>query len=564
MGIKQRAINSQLGVEITSIVTTKKNTAVTKKEVMVFDMNNLQQYKEDFSKLVDENIISGVYESDSWSGIGDKYVRRFEFKEFEYNKPIYEALKAFCVTQLYHNRTSIDTVKNYFSQVKKVIKITKNFDVNYITRLDDILDEYNESTVKELLAGVVHYLLLNPVNDAKEYLETLSFREEWNSSASTPRTLPPATSIIAFSNVIEDYFKKATENQKVRFYPIYIWWRITSIIPMRPTEFLRIKRDCLDAKDGYSMQITRKKKKPNPLSKKAQVPFCDTFNITKEINDLICDYIDKAGISDETFLFPLTVYSRYSKWEKSVLNISTHKDRFNYNHLKNLLSQFYTEVVSEQYDIVNSVDELTEDNQQSIVKLKLGDTRHLAFCSLMLQGFNPLTIASLGGHRSLDSQMNYHRHLDSYIDCQVYLLKQLIKRDVTAIGFDSNAKTSRELALVSYNDMEAVRDIEEGLCCSTDFPNECTSVRCVRCSKFKLDMSRITDNLRAELTTAYNDIDEEVKSKLAFIQRYYSTGIEELSSNVNDNELKKDAVMLRKAIEEKARIIAMQEKIKEV
>lgn len=77
-------------------------------------------------------------------------------------------------------------------------------------------------------------------------------------------------------------------------------------------------------------------------------------------------------------------------------------------------------------------------------------------------------------------------------------------------------------------------------------------------------MSRITDNLRAELTTAYNDIDEEVKSKLAFVQRYYSAGIEELSSNVNDNELKKDAVMLRKAVEEKARIIAMQEKIKEV
>lgn len=77
-------------------------------------------------------------------------------------------------------------------------------------------------------------------------------------------------------------------------------------------------------------------------------------------------------------------------------------------------------------------------------------------------------------------------------------------------------------------------------------------------------MSRITDNLRAELTTAYSEIDEEVKSKLAFVQRYYSVGIEELSSNVNDNELKKDAVMLRKAVEEKARIIAMQEKIKEV
>ena len=77
-------------------------------------------------------------------------------------------------------------------------------------------------------------------------------------------------------------------------------------------------------------------------------------------------------------------------------------------------------------------------------------------------------------------------------------------------------------------------------------------------------MSRITDNLRAELTTAYSEIDEEVKSKLAFVQRYYSVGIEELSSNVNDNELKKDALMLRKAVEEKARIIAMQEKIKEV
>jgi hypothetical protein len=565
MGIKQRAEDNLLGIEILNILNAKGNTVVGKKEVVVFNINDKQSYEESFLNLVKEGIITGDYSSNTWKGMGNKYLRTLEFSEFEYNRSIYEALKAFVVTQLYHKRISLDTVTSRLNCIKTSIALTQNFNIDYILELDNFLESLAEVTAKEYIMATVYYLLFNPGDAVKEYLEMLSSREEWDVTIN-PRELPNAESIIIFSNIIEEYMQTASPENKVKYYPIYLWWRITSVIPMRPTEFLKIKRDCLTPtkNGGFRMHITRAKKKPNPFSKKINIPFCDSFDITHEINDLITDYIELAGIENEEYLLPLSVYSRYSKYPSMVEEKSTLKNRFNYRHLGNLLNRFYNEIVKEQYTVVRSQEEITEDNQQAIVKLKLGDTRHLAFCSLMIQGFNPLTIASLGGHRNLDSQMNYHQHLDSYMECHTYLLKKLIKNNVTATGFDGNIKTSREVALLGYNDEKAVRKIKFGWCCSTNFPEECSSVRCVRCSHFKLDADSLNEAVGRELNIAALEIEEEVKSKLGFIKRYYSGKLEELVSGENNKEMKKDAVALRKSIEEQARISVMKERLNEV
>lgn len=44
---------------------------------------------------------------------------------------------------------------------------------------------------------------------------------------------------------------------------------------------------------------------------------------------------------------------------------------------------------------------------------------------MRLQGFNPLTIARIGGHKNLNTQQHYYNHLKEYADSYVYALTKL-------------------------------------------------------------------------------------------------------------------------------------------
>lgn len=569
MGIRQTIKEGNLGVPITQIISESNGVAITKTENVIFSLDNINEYKEAFNKLLEEEILfSGKYEDNKWCGLGDKYRKTLDFTDFDYNKLIYESLKFYCLVLLYHYKISLDTVTTYLRNVKTLINASHQFDINYIQELDKIFDKFAEATNTELLISGTYYLAMNPINDAKDYIEYFKSRDEW-ARTTNPREIPSIASIIAFSNAIEDYMQTADLLDKVKFYPVYLWWRITSIIPMRATEFLEIKRDCLDDNNDEGkiyFKLNRKKQKPNPLSKRKVVPICDTVEINKELYNIIKDYIDSAEIAEnEEYLFPLNIYSKFimDRARNAVESNSVFKNRMGYTHMRTLLSKFYDEVIKKDYDVVSEEAEIVEENQQAIVKLKLGDTRHLAFCSMMLQGFNPLTIASIGGHRSLDSQMNYHAHLDSYIDCKAYMLSKLIKKSLN-IKIDSRMKTSRELAIKSFNDKQVVHKVKYGWCCSTNFPNDCTNIRCSKCSYFKLDYENITEDARKEVISSLKEVEEDVKTKIGFVKRYYSVNQAELESGFNDSDLKKDAVALEKAVRRKARIMAMNDKIREI
>ncbi|MGR5979261.1 hypothetical protein ACT7DJ_17430 [Bacillus cereus] len=46
----------------------------------------------------------------------------------------------------------------------------------------------------------------------------------------------------------------------------------------------------------------------------------------------------------------------------------------------------------------------------------------MAFCNMMLQGFNMLSIARIGGHKTLRQQLHYHAHLDHLAESAVHIL----------------------------------------------------------------------------------------------------------------------------------------------
>lgn len=582
MGIRKRALNSKEGLRIKEVEEINDNNVLVKIKGLIFDKKEIPKYKKHFEELKKEGILLGGYnyEDKIWRGLGIHHHKTFDFGDYEYNDKIYQSLKAYVVVRLYHNRESLENVSSALNNLKKVLKQTKIFDIKELNDFSDYMEARHDSTKASLVTDILSYLLFNPVKYKKEFSEVV-LNSDVNQSK-IPRRIPPIMSIIAFSEEIEKFFANVNNEEKIKYYPVYLWWKITSIIPLRPNEFIKIKRSCTEIENNkYFLKLPRSKQEPNPYSKKIVVPTCDKVEINKELYDLISEYILISKIDNEEYLIPLSIYTRFKEKEGTAYGLSIFKDRIGYLHMRELLNDFQDNIIGLNYKIIDKEEyygelEDIESNEEEppkeqeklktsantlsaneIVRMTLGDTRHFAFCSLMLQGFNPLTIASIGGHKKLDSQMNYHRHLDVYLDCYTYILKNSIKHNINTQNANEYGKTSREISLMKFDKREPVRAVEGGFCCSKNFPKECVSIRCTRCSKYKVDFNNFTEYTKTALKETIEEINQEMNAKIAFIKRYHSSSIKDLEYSNNEKELKKDADSLRKMANQKARLEAI-------
>src|SRR5699024_7338758 len=233
--------------------------------------------------------------------------------------------------------------------------------------------------------------------------------------------------ILLFSYYLENYFldiennecfdETETLNKKILYYPILIWWNLTTIIPIRSTEFCIIKRNCLsEESDKYFITITRIK---TPLDQK--------FEINESVYQLLNNYIahtEDYGESETLISYRSLVYvdnTERRRLQKKDLN------SFNKNNLDKLLNRFYKEVLNEYYQI----------NIPKNQKLSPNDTRHIAFVSLMMQGISPIEVAHLGGHKTIAAQYHYSFHKEYWIDNEVF---KLIKNYTSISKFDNSIR----------------------------------------------------------------------------------------------------------------------------
>lgn len=235
------------------------------------------------------------------------------------------------------------------------------------------------------------------------------------------RSLPSNKDILAFEYYLKRFFSEEKEQSIVNYYrPLLLWWEITTVIPMRPSEFaFKLKRDCLvNNNREYYLKIDRVKIRKAKRTV-GRIPILNKIGITKEIYDLISEYIELTSFDSNTKT--LISYEAMIKFRKDYLNskdtkynlrnFSENKGDTTSNTLKNLaslLNSFYKVVIEGFYSDNTISDYLTP-----------GDTRHLAFSSLVLQGLNPIEIAMLGGHTTLSTQDSYTGHVNYYVDSEI-------------------------------------------------------------------------------------------------------------------------------------------------
>lgn len=368
-----------------------------------------------------------TFNSNNWILLNENdqgyHILDFNFSANTVNSDDIVLMKCWITSKLM-DEASVITLKKQFSFIKKVIETTNNFDSSIINDssgnvLMNILESANVSNI----SGLKEYLyFLDDIGHADEcLLDIIKVLDDVDLSVeSNSRRIPYSKDILAFKYYLTRFFKEDNPDVLKKFYmPILLWWKITMVIPMRPTEFTyKLKRDCLLERDGkHYLKIDRVKIK-DKSNKVGKIPVLDKIQITKEIFDLVSKYIEITKFDSETKTLISYNAIKFFEKESSELDLDVKvlwngimkgdTTAFNRVGLQRLLDSFYTVVINGIYK-----DEGISE------QLNVGDTRHLAFSSLVIQGLTPIEIAMLGGHRHLHSQDSYTGHIEYYIDSEI-------------------------------------------------------------------------------------------------------------------------------------------------
>lgn len=318
------------------------------------------------------------------------------------------------------NSYSLYTITTAFSIVKSALKITNGFTEEAIDEFELWIGELNSSYKSNTLSAL--YNFLDFYNDFQYYNEYLSVLSNFSYSAPNVRTIPSVKDCLNFAWVLEDFYRNTTPDRAeyLLFFPVLIWWKLTTIIPIRSLEFINIRRDSFKEENGeYFISLPRIKEN------KSRVQVIDTFQLDKKTGALIKEYIE---LSDENgYSESLLSYASYKKNSQNT-RLKKEPERFNISILHSLIDRFYKEVISKE-PYLFTIQEYTENKcldpkikYDIYKKLNPNDTRHLAFLFLMMQGLHPIEIARLGGHNNIYTQRHYMSHESFFLDSEVIKL----------------------------------------------------------------------------------------------------------------------------------------------
>jgi hypothetical protein len=471
------------------------------KEKVFFNEDDIKRYIDIFCELRDDGfIIASSYKDVMWL-LPCKATNEYIPLKFEIDlyKEIKQALKIYSLILIAKGK-SARWIRNVVDILKKAVLETNGF--KQTLRLETFLSSEDKSylAARTILSFTDFYTTFN-INEIRTICEGVQSEIRRN------RELPPFLDIFIFDEIINDYFKKTSVEDHIPYKPIQLWWALTNIIPMRPSDFLKLKSDCIwmDKKGLYWITLSRSKKAKQSVR---DSPPLQTIQINKEIFDLISNFklsLFQIGIESD-FLLPQSFYKivNFSKYKRT-RNVV--EDRWTREQFASILKHFHTKIVKGLYQ---------EDYSMEILP---SHTRHLAIINLFLQGFNMLSIAKMSGHDELNSQSNYYSHAENFVDSFVYhLVKSGLSDRVGSKMGDGLIGWRRETIdrgkRYSYEEAkERFLKVDYGFCKDKDdFPNNCGE-DCRPCSFFIFKPSINEYDKGIKWLESYSkDIGTEIKS----------------------------------------------------
>ncbi|OBA06006.1 hypothetical protein A9P44_03550 [Paenibacillus polymyxa] len=472
-----------------------------------FKTEDVPTYEGIYQKLKNQNIVkSGEFFETTWimynhPGQSKEFVT-FKF-DLELHKEFNLALKCYIV-QLINTGHSLSYLKSLQINIRQAFLDSLGFKPSFRKQYEDLLMVTSHRKKEQLIVSNLMFADFYSNHWNRDY-------ERMFRSISLPerriRTLPNYESIIKFDDILLGFMSNCDSYEKKKYMPVLLWWRITKIIPLRPAEFLSIKANCLSSHDGkFTITIPREKQKGN-----GDIEITNTLQITKEIYDLIDEYLLlQSEIEKSEYLLAYMPYNLFipKPIRKAAKNKRNRTDKMDNSQMQELLHDFYEEVVGKKFGYPN------------IERVRLGDTRHFAFCNMMLQGYNALTIARIGGHLHLKSQLSYSRHLDYFAEARVRILSETIKRNRDQNLGDTILSSTNGLIIKSKIRKGEISSIaiQGGFCKDNSFPINCID-DCIFCTHFQLDLTNKSDVIDS-LKLKSSKFSQNIRAQIETMQRF--------------------------------------------
>lgn len=510
-----------------------------------------------FTQMFDEFKKTGVIINDRFEDtiwlLADKDKRITKISFNIYSLPIYkESLRYYVLLEL-RQENSLKTIQGKIQFIKQAILVTKGFeDSQCYSQLESFLNNKSASVIFKYATSLAKYLLFIGYEEQDDLI--ILCKQFAYGYTNTVRNLPVFKDVLTFDWIIRDFQKKWTDTEKEIYFPIILWWNITLIIPMRIKEFILLSRECAQENNGkYTITVPRAKKQARKIH---SIDVTDTLTISKRIYDLIQEYICITNEnSNNEYLLSYYHYcksQRYQKTHGNAFKNKKDKTKFEEGQLYTLLKNFYEEIVTKKYGL-------------SLQYIKPLDTRHFAFCNMMFQGFNMLTIARIGGHSSLDAQMHYFNHLEYFSQSSIQYLSDQYRKiphislNTEGISNDSNIKkifSKSFLNQLSQAELEELPRMEYGYCLYS--PTNCPVGDCRYCEYFFIPYSEFNLELYKWLNDESEFLWRRIKEQLLLFKtitknmNYNFTTLE--YDELSQAELNYISQDLKKMQEQKARV----------
>lgn len=424
------------------------------KTIADFDDVMVHQAKDYFHDYVEKGIILTLdFEAYKWQTTNEYANISFLFNinRFQY-KRVYESLfgieyetfvdylKSFIVLSM--DQHVLISLQRFLRDIKRLVKETKQ------NILEDV---YNIKITSPTLCidffsslPCYETLIMNQFLEQLDNLITIQYELKPRQQ----RQLAQFQSYFAFNDILKDYWEQQLpDEERLFYYPLYLWWQITAVIPLRPREFLLTQRDCLFEKnDKYYLTLRRnnlKGKEKGVSHKIAEDYYLTTYEIPEKLALTIQHYLDLTKGLASTKLDTLFVTeTHYKRWErKTGIN-----NRFlTYTNLNTILKYFFNEVVSERYGYqvhyLNPPNRL-KDNEINFIHI--GDTRHIAMINLIAEGSSPVTAMLLAGHDNVMTSSHYFSNLSQFIECRSYQVYRKLTSSQTTYEI---SKTQRKYTI---------------------------------------------------------------------------------------------------------------------
>lgn len=545
----------------------------------------LQQYQDFMSEKVDVN-----YENDIWifldltsySKVKFNFQKINELLKFNHtvnNKILNDSIKCWITKEL--SEKSLFVAYDKFTKILSAVNISNGFDTAFNNKLVESLSqltfykisgqnmndktEMKEYMVITCICCITSFLTFYDCNGFSSLIARLNDLKSKYKYEMENRDLPNFKDILKFKLYLDDWIKSALEKNKkeevLKFYPIVILWELTMIIPMRTTEFSKIKRNCLLSKEGKLFITFPRFKYHRKGEHRTKITY-DTLPIPKELYQTIEHYISLTSRGEDTeYLIDYRIYSTYSR-EAAMLSNRYDRDRSIANaNLAALIIKFYNEVINLENKVnflfenkVNSkyknesfvVHDIPLDTIQSI--LRPGDIRHLAIINMMMQGYDKVEIERVAGHFTESSQFNYYSHMENWMDVEI----SKIGREMAKINFTNDCCDENKLVVIhpkvndfldslykqSYvnkgRDKDFSKYIKLGLGHCKDETMPCPTFNwkhsgCYFCAHWTISQSELEMN-RKIISEDVNLFYEELKCKVNFMKALLNAHLDEFGN----------------------------------